>query len=174
MVDSNTKCIEFFIDDPINALLNFRSLLPRGSQCINEKLNSLAFFSVLFSVFLWVMKVPYAWAFGVFGVLAAIILKLVYFDGDNGQLTIEEYTSGTRIQNMSDISKYIPNEPTNDEFQNLSDDVHFISTSPHFLDGITKDSTFEDIKDSVTTDLYRSRIPPVVPSSMLYGDVCIV
>lgn len=167
-------CTEFFIDDPISAITNFKSLLPRQAQCINEKLNSLAFFSVLFSVFLWVMKVPFAWAFGVFGVLASIILKLVYFDGDNGQLTIEEYTTGTRIQNTGDLTKWIPNEPLNDEFQNLSDDVHFISTSPHFLDGITKDSTFEDIKDSVTTDLWRSRIPPTIPSSYMYGDVCIV
>lgn len=167
------NCVAFFIDDPIDAIKNFRSLLPRANQCINEKLNSLAFFSALFSVFLWVMKVPFAWAFGIFGILAAIILKLVYFDGDNGHLTVEEYTSGTRIKSMKDFSKYIPNEPQG-EFQDLSDSVHFISTSPHFMEGITKDSTFEEIKDSVTDDLYRARIPMTIPTTMLYGDVCVV
>jgi hypothetical protein len=165
------QCIPFWMDDPIEAITNLRSILPRANQCINEKLNSLSFFSVLFSLFLWVMKVPYAWAFGIFGLLAAVLLKLVFFDKDNGEMTYEQYF---KLKSMKDLSKYLPNEG-DDEFQNLSDtDVHFISTSPHRMEGITKDSTFEEMKDSVTDDLWKARIPMVVPLSYTYGDICVV
>lgn len=166
-------CVEFFLDNPFGALKNLRSLIPRGNQCINEKLNSLAFFSILFSVFLYVAKVNYAWMFGLFGVMASILLKIVYFDGDNGKLTIDEYSSGVRITNMKDIQKFIPNEPTG-EFQDLSDQVHFINTGPFLKEGITKDSSFEDIKDSVTDDILKGRFPTITPMTKMYGDICVV
>ncbi len=167
------SCIPFWLDDPITAIKNLRAILPRKNQCINEKLNSLSFFSVLFSVFLWIMKVPYAWAFGVFGLLISIILKLVFFDNDKGEMTYDEYNSRIKVQTIGDISRYLPTDGDEPEFQNLSEDVHFIKTTPYQMDGVDLND-WDQIKNSVTDDLLKSRIPLVVPLTRLYGDICVV
>ena len=59
------------------------------------------------------------------------------------------------------------------EFQDLSDDVKFIKTTPYQLEGVDL-TDWEQIKDSVGDDLLKSRIPLVVPLTRLYGDICIV
>ena len=166
-------CIPFWLDNPIEALTNLRSILPRANQCINEKLNSLSFFSILFSTFLWIMNINYAWVFGIFGLLASILLKLLFFDKENGELTFEQYTQRSRPKQLKNLSRYLPADDE-DEFIDVKDDIHIISTSPHRMEGLTKDSTFEEMKDSVTDDLLKSRIPMVVPLTRLYGDICVV
>jgi hypothetical protein len=165
-------CIPFWLDNPIEALTNLRSILPRANQCINEKLNSLSFFSVLFATFLWIMNIKYAWVFGIFGLLASILLKLLFFDKDNGELTFEQYSQRPHPKQLKNLSRYLPDD-NDDEFKDVSD-IHVISTSPHRMEGLTKDSTFEEMKDSVTDDLLKSRIPMVIPLTRLYGDICVV
>lgn len=155
------SCIPFWLDDPWKAIKNLSSLIPRSRQCINEKLNSLSFFSIVFALFLWAMKVPYAWAFGIFGVLAAVLLKLLFFDKELGNFTIEELS-------MKDIQNYLPFE----EDINTDEGLHYIKTTPHLLEGT--DGTWDSIKSSVVNDLVKSRIPMVVPLTQRLGDICIV
>ena len=174
------RCVPFWIDDPITALKHIRSVLPRANQCINEKLNALALFSVVFAAVLYVAKVKYYWAFAVFGVLISIVLKLVYFDNKSrkGELTIEQYTEGLR---MDDIEEYLENSEDDDrlyavadrdDFEDFKEEAYFIDTSPHMRENT--DGSFEGLKASVANDLLRSRIPNVIPLTRRLGDICIV
>ena len=176
------SCIPFWLDNFYEAITNIRSLLPRNGQCINEKLNCLAFFSVLFSVLLWACGVPYAWAFGLFGVLASVALKMLFFDKDLGNLSFDDY----KKLNMSDLQEYLPKEPYDigdysyrvsgdsklkDE-HDYSDGIHYISTTNHLMEGT--DGTWESMKESVANDNLKSRIPMVIPLSQRLGDICVV
>jgi len=170
------RCVPFFIDDPITALQNIRSVLPRANQCINEKLNALALFSVLFSAVLYIAKVKYSWAFAVFGVLISIVLKLVYFDKRKGELTMEQYN---QVLTMDDIEQYLTDEDPklygvadHTDFDEFKEEAYFIDTSPHMRENT--DGSFAGLKESVANDLLRSRIPNVIPLTRRLGDVCIV
>jgi hypothetical protein len=175
-------CIKFWLDDFYEAITNLRSIIPRANQCINEKLNCLAFFSVLFTLFLWAMNVPYYWAFGIFGVLASVLLKMLFFDKDLGNMTVDDYQ---RI-NMKDLEKYLPDEgyDTGDyayrtsgtgtlkDEHDYSDGIHYISTTNYMMD--KNDGTWEGMKESVANDVLKSTRPLVVPLSQRLGDICIV
>jgi hypothetical protein len=172
------KCVPFFLDDPLTALENIRSVIPRSGQCINEKLNALALFSLLFSAVLYVAKVPLFWAFGVFGVLSSIVLKLVYFDDRKGELTFDQYT---QVITMDDIENYLTDSEDDehikevaniDDFEDYNEEAYFIDTSPFMREGT--DGTFEGLKASVANDLLRSRIPNVIPLTSRLGNICIV
>lgn len=173
------RCVPFWIDNPITALKYIRSVLPRANQCINEKLNAMTLFSILFSAVLYVAKVKYYWAFAVFGVLISIVLKLVYFDSATrkGQLTIEQYNEGLT---MDDIEEYLENDDDErlyvvadkDDFEDFKEEAYFIDTSPHMRENT--DGSFEGLKDSVSNDLLRSRIPNVIPLTRRLNDICIV
>ena len=174
------RCVPFFIDDPITALQNIRSVLPRAHQCINEKLNALALFSVIFAAVLYVAKVKYAWAFAVFGILSSIVIKLVYFDKRKGELTLVQYNEGLT---MDDIEQYLTDDESNDDdrlygvadhkdFEEFKEEAYFIDTSPHMRENT--DGSFQGLKASVANDLLRSRIPNVIPLTRRLGDICIV
>jgi len=170
------RCVSFWLDDPITALQNIRSVLPRAHQCINEKLNALALFSVVFAAILYVAKVKFAWAFAVFGVLASVVLKLVFFDDKKGELTFEQYSD---IITMDDIEKYLEDDHEHlygtsniEDFEEFNEDAYFIDTSPHAREGT--DGTFEGLKASVANDLLRSRIPNTIPLTQRLGNICIV
>ena len=173
------KCVKFWLDDPIEALQNLSSIIPRQGQCINEKLNALSFFSVVFSIILYFAKVPYSWAFAVFGLGISVFLKLVFFNNDLGELTYEEYSLGKGIQ-MGDIQRYLGDDEVEMasikaapfEFEDLQNEAHFIDTSPH--DRRKYGETFEQLKGSVIDDLLPSRIPNVIPLTKRLGDICIV
>ena len=157
------KCVKFWLDDPIEALQNLSSIIPRQGQCINEKLNALSFFSVVFSVILYFAKVPYSWAFAVFGLGISVFLKLVFFNNDLGELTYVEYSLGKGIQ-MGDIQRYLGDDEVEMasikaapfEFEDLQNEAHFIDTSPH--DRRKYGDTFEQLKGSVIDDLLPSQI----------------
>lgn len=161
------SCIPFWLDDPIEAIKNLSSLIPRNRQCINEKLNSLSFFSIVFSAFLWVMKVSYSWVFGVFGVLSAVLLKLLFFDKELGEMTIDEY----KTISMGDLQNYLPDEEVAEQIL-PGEEMHYIKTTPHLMEGT--DGTWESMKGSVIDDLVKGRIPMVVPLAKRMGDICIV
>lgn len=178
------RCVPYWIDDPITALRNIRSVLPRANQCINEKLNALALFSVLFAAVLYVAKVKYSWAFAVFGVLISIVLKLVYFDNQSrkGELTLKQYNEGLT---MDDIEQYLTDDECDDDkvdriygvadhrdFDEFKEEAYFIDTSPHMRENT--DGSFKGLKASVANDLLRSRIPNVIPLTQRLGDICIV
>lgn len=173
------KCVKFWLDDPIEALQNLSSIIPRQGQCINEKLNALSFFSVVFSVILYFAKVPYSWAFAAFGLGISVFLKLVFFNNDLGELTYEEYSLGKGLQ-MADIQRYLGDDELEmasikavpSEFEDLQNEAHFIDTSPH--DRRRYGDTFEQLKGSVIDDLLPSRIPNVIPLTKRLGDICIV
>lgn len=166
------SCIPFWLDDPIAAITNLRSIIPRANQCINEKLNSLSLFSIVFAVLLWAVKVPYAWAFGALGLLCAVLLKLLFFDKENGELTLEQYTIKQR--RIRDPSRYIPStDGDEEEFAEMpEDEIHFIKTSPYLMEGT--DGSWESLKNSAINDELKSRIPNVIPLTRLYGDICVV
>jgi hypothetical protein len=173
------RCVPFWLDDPITALRNIRSILPRAHQCINEKLNALAMFSVLFAAVLYVAKVKFYWAFAVFGVLISIVLKLVYFDKRKGELTLEQYNEGLT---MDDLEQYLTDDEDEPErlhgvadhkdFEEFKEEAYFIDTSPHMRENT--DGSFRGLKESVANDLLRSRIPNVIPLTKRLGDICIV
>ena len=176
------SCIPFWLDDFYEAITNLRSILPRSGQCINEKLNSLAFFSIIFSLVLWAASVPYWWAFGLFGIVASVILKLVFFDKEKGEMSFDEYGQ----LSMKDIKKYLPTidddigdysyrvsgTGTLKDEHDYSDGIHYISTSQYLMNGT--DGSWESIKESVANDNLKSRFPMVVPLSKRLGDICVV
>ena len=171
------RCVPFWLDDPLTALQNLKSILPRANQCINEKLNALTIFSVLFAALLYVAKVQYSWAFAVFGVLISVVLKLVYFDKRKGELTMGQYKN---VINMDDIEQYLMDDDDEkliavadqDDFEEFKEEAYFIDTSPHMRQGT--DGSFEGLRTSVANDLLRSRIPNVIPLTQRLGEICIV
>jgi len=171
------RCVPFWVDDPIVALQNIRSVLPRANQCINEKLNALALFSLLFAAVLYVAKFKFYWAFAVFGVLISVVLKLAFFDKRKGELTLNQYNEGLT---MDDIEEYLTDDEDDrlygvadhNDFEEFKEEAYFIDTSPHMRENT--DGSFQGLKASVANDLLRSRIPNTIPLTRRLGDICIV
>lgn len=163
-------CVPFFIDDPLSSIKNYKSLLPRKDQCINEKLNILAFFSGIFSIILGAFGVTNSWLFGVLGLVISIILKLTCFHGDNGKKTVDQYKQSLT---MDQIQEYLPHDKPihghigSDEFADMADEAHFIIASPHRLDNGV------DIRDAVINDNLQASRPLIVPLTSRLGDICI-
>jgi len=169
------NCVKFWLDDPIEVIQNISSIIPREGQCINEKLNALSFFSIVFSIILYLAKVPYAWLFALVGLGSAIFLKLVFFSDRYGDLTFEQYKE---IKTMDDLERYLTDDETElvHHVDSLTDEFHdealFIDTSPHDLR--VRGDTFENLKAAVADDLLRSRIPNVIPLTKTLGDICVI
>lgn len=155
-------CVAFWLDNPIKALENIKSIVPRPGQCIDEKLNGISLFVVLFTMFLAAAKVKYYWIFGAVGLAIIIAIKLAWFKGRKGKSNLKEYMTGRADYDNSEISEslittddYVTDDYTTDEYYKpiYEDDLKL----QPWLDN--NGDSWDEIKGRVSDQIAHSRFP---------------
>lgn len=160
-------CVAFWLDNPISALENIKSIIPRPGQCIDEKLNALSLFVILFTIVLAVAKVKYFWVFGAVGLSIIVAVKLIWFRGKKGKASIEQYMSGAI--DVDDIDDYVGTEDSEIyDSEELDEEKYHtpvyeddLATRP-YLDNNGDD--WWEMKDRVGQQIAHARFP-----SMTHG-----
>ena len=162
-------CVAFWLDNPVKALENIKTIIPRPGQCIDEKLNGLSLFVVLFTVFLAAAKVKYYWVFGAIGLAIIIAIKLIWFSGRKGKSSIEEYMSGEI--DYDDLDSYVDKSEISESLvltEDYDTDEYY---EPIYEDDLklqpwldNNGDSWEEIKGRVGDQIAYSRFP-----SMTYG-----
>lgn len=158
-------CVSFWLNNPLKALENIKSIIPRPGQCIDEKLNGLSLFVILFTVLLGVAGVKNFWVFGTAGLFLIIIAKLFFFKGRRGKASVEDYMSGSIP--MDEIDSYIEDSEVY-EAEELEDEKYY---TPIYEDDLgvrpalnNTGETWEDLKGNVGDQIAHARFP-----SMTHG-----
>lgn len=155
-------CVSFWLDNPINALMNIKSIIPRPGQCIDEKLNGLSLFVILFTAALALANVKHFWIFGVIGLFLVVMVKLFFFNGRKGKASIEEYMNGAiPLDNIDEYMDYSESEVY--EPEELAEEQYF---RPIYEDDLaltpglnnTGDS-WDEIKQNVGDQIAHARFP---------------
>jgi len=162
-------CVAFWLDNPIKALENIKSIIPRPGQCIDEKLNGLSLFVVLFTIFLAAAKVKYYWVFGAVGLTVIIAIKLIWFRGRAGKANIEEFMSGAiDYENLGDYTDRGEISESLYQTEELDQEQYY---EPVYEDDLqinpwldNNGDTWEEIKGRVGDQIAYSRFP-----SMTHG-----
>lgn len=142
------KCVHFWMSDPIDALKNIRTIFPHDDQCLDEKLNGVSFFVVLFSLFLAAMGYQYFWVFMSMGLFAVAVFK--YFFAPTKYLEDVDYAT---VQTDHDVQEksYTHENPG----YIYEEDLRLIPALNNTGD------TFEEIKGNVADQIVASRFPSI-------------
>lgn len=153
-------CVSFWLDNPVMALKNIKSIIPRPDQCIDEKLNGLSLFVILFTIFLAAANIKNFWIFGAVGLFVIILAKIFFFSGFRGKVSVDEYMRGSiPIENIDDYIDYSENS----EVLSGDEDQYY---TPIYEDDLaltpalnnTGDS-WEEIKQNVGDQITHARNP---------------
>lgn len=152
------KCVPFWLINPLKALENFQSIIPKKNQCIDEKLNGLTVFSILFCFILGVAGMKNFWLFGLIGISIIIIIKLVFFTGNYGKMSITEYVSNIHMDDLKTYDSSFESE-RDDIFPKLED----YTAAPIWA----REEHYGEIRDNVRKATVRAR-----SGTRFGGNVC--
>lgn len=166
-------CVSFWLDNPLSALENIKSIIPRPGQCIDEKLNGLSLFVILFTVFLAAARVRYFWVFGAICLSIIIAIKIIWFSGKKGKQSIEEYMDGQI--DFDDVDDYVDQS----ELSMTDDYEEDGQYEPIYEEDLqmqpwldNNGDTWEEIKGRVADQAAAARYPSMTHGCVDAGDNC--
>lgn len=138
MCGCKNKCVAFWLDNPCEAFLNIDTIVPHQGQCLDEKLNGISLFVVIFSLFLAAMNKSWFWIFGLVGLFMVILYKYIFN---------QEY----KFFKRRGPQKYYDSLETNQFYE---EDLNYFFPA---LNNVGED--FDTIKRNVADQIVNSRFP---------------